>query len=69
MKKTIINLVLFALAGCATQSADSFNKSESESQQIKKIVCKNEVGMTRCSKVDTDKLWWPQPVPYSTLAQ
>ena len=56
MKKTIINLVLFALAGCATQSADSFNKSDSESHQIKKIVCKNEVGMTRCSKVEADKL-------------
>jgi len=29
---------------------------KSENERVKKIVCRNEVGMTRCSKVDEEKL-------------
>ncbi len=50
-------VVLFIkFTGCATQITDSLTKNESGSEKIRKIVCRNEAGMTRFSKVDAEKL-------------
>lgn len=58
MKKIFFNFLFITFTGCATQITDSLPKNESgsDSEKIRKIVCRNEAGMTRCSKVDAEKL-------------
>jgi hypothetical protein len=56
MKKIFFNFLFITFTGCATQITDSLPKNESGSEKIRKIVCRNEAGMTRCSKVDAEKL-------------
>jgi len=58
MKKIFFNFLFITFTGCATQSTDSLpkNESRSDSEKIRKIVCRNEAGMTRCNKVDVEKL-------------
>jgi hypothetical protein len=52
MKKTLLYFfVSIAMYGCALQPEGLLNENE----KIKKVVCKNETGMTRCSKVEWDK--------------
>jgi hypothetical protein len=51
VKKTIVFFIfLITVCGCVSTQDTSLN----ENSQIK-IVCKNETGMTRCSKVNSDK--------------
>jgi len=58
MKKIFFNFLFITFTGCATQSTDPLPKNESgsNSERIRKIVCRNEAGMTRCSKVEIEKL-------------
>jgi len=52
MKKTLLYFFVFiAMCGCALQPEGLLNENE----KSKKVVCKNEAGMTRCAKVDIDK--------------
>jgi hypothetical protein len=52
MKKTLLYFfVSIAMCGCALQPEGLSNENE----KSKKVVCKNEAGMTRCAKVDIDK--------------
>ena len=52
MHKTCLYAIIsIAVYGCALQS-DSL---PIENEKSKKVVCKNEAGMTRCSKVELDK--------------
>ncbi len=58
MKKIFFNFLFITFTGCATLITDSLPENESGggSEKIRKIVCRNEAGMTRCSKVDAEKL-------------
>jgi len=48
--KNLSIIFLISVCGCASNQDTSLT----ENSQIK-ILCKNETGMTRCSKVKTDK--------------
>ena len=56
MKKIFFNFLFITFTGCATQITGSLPKNESDNEKIRKIVCRNEAGMTRCSKVNAEKL-------------
>ena len=47
---SIVLIFLITVCGCVSTQDNPLN----ENSQIK-IVCKNETGMTRCSKVNNDK--------------